>query len=153
MICDIGASVIGKGKKQERGAQESSRKVPVARLDIFDEFVDKQWLKCRGRHLGVERDHVGGLRSRANLSVTFYVRLLESCAYVLYDVVVAFRVPLLADSVCHLRHHVGNQGPIRGCEQILVRMLVGGQPVSEVWTNSVLTQEVGIPALNKIHPT
>ena len=52
----------------------------------------------------------------------------------------------------HLRHHVGDQSPIRGREQILVRMFVRSKPVREVGPDAFGAQEIRVPALDKLHP-
>src|ERR1700722_1573761 len=126
--------------------------MPVARLDILDEFVDYQWFKSCGNHLSVERHYVGSLCSRSNFSVLPDVGLLESRANVLYGLFVTLRAGVPADGVRQLRHRICDEGPICCREKILVRMFVGSQPVREVGTNSVLAEKVRIAALDENHP-
>ena len=116
--------MIGEGEQKERRAKKARRQMPIAGLDIFDKLVDQHWLQRWRSHLRVQRDHIGSLRARSNFSIVLDICLLKCPANALYQILVSFRVGLFAGGVCHLRHHVSDQSPVRSRQQILIGMFV-----------------------------
>ena len=78
------AGIVGESEKNEVGTQQGGVLSPLLAnvyMDIFDEWISRQWIDKRTTHEYARNDtKIGSLRKRSNLRPAYLIRYADDCA-------------------------------------------------------------------------